>query len=215
MPVDNIIGTVRSLNQNWDEAHLDEKHSLINLIEMESSRLDRFVQNLLDMTELVTGTIHLNLAQLDIRTLIKDVISHLSRRVGERVIRFDCSEALPLIEGDADILRRVFINIIENACTYSPFDQPITIKATSEGTQIKIAFNDRGAGIPESERERVFDMFYRIKSGATQSGAGGAGLGLSICRGFIEAHQGQISARQGEDGVGTKIVIRLPLKAQI
>jgi two-component system sensor histidine kinase KdpD len=72
-------------------------------------------------------------------------------------------------------------------------------------------------GIPEGERERVFDMFYRLKNasinGEGGGESGGAGLGLSICRGFIEAHHGKIIARSGEGGIGTSIAIRLPIKA--
>ncbi|MDR3450866.1 MAG: ATP-binding protein, partial [Alphaproteobacteria bacterium] len=117
------------------------------------------------------------------------------------------------VSGDKDILRRVFVNIIENACKYSPADRPVEITARREASELRVAITDHGNGIPEAERERVFDMFYRIKSGALSNAVIGAGLGLSICRGFIEAHGGHISAQQGEGG-GTSIVIRLPIDAE-
>jgi two-component system sensor histidine kinase KdpD len=214
VPLDSIIMAARSLSNGWSDINPTEQRSLIALIEKQSDRLDRFVQNLLDMTELVTGAVHLNLELVDLRALIQSALTRLAPQLGSRPVNFTFADGLPSIEGDPNILRRVFVNIIENACTYSPFDQPITIVGRQEGTDIKIAISDRGAGIPESERERVFDMFYRIKSGATHHSINGAGLGLSICRGFIGAHQGQISARSGDDGIGTKIVVRLPVKTQ-
>ena len=116
-----------------------------------------------------------------------------------------------MIEADSDTLRRVFVNVIENACAYSLPDQPITIVVKQDGRDVKIAVTDQGLGIPESERERVFDMFYRIKKGGGVDSVAGVGLGLSICRGFVEAHQGHISAQSGKGGVGTSIVIRLPV----
>ena len=211
-PLDSIILTARNLTNGWSDIHPSEQRSLIGLIEKESDRLDRFVQNLLDMTELVTGTVHLNVKTIDVLSLIKDALARLSRLIGLRSIKLDCEEGLPVIEGDEDILRRVLINIIENACSYSPFDQPITISARQESGEVKIIVSDRGPGIPEVERDRVFDMFYRVKNGASHHTVKGVGLGLSIARGFIEAHHGHISARSGDDGVGTKIIVLLPAK---
>jgi two-component system sensor histidine kinase KdpD len=214
-PLDSIILTARNLTNGWSDIHPSEQRALIGLIEKESDRLDRFVQNLLDMTELVTGTVRLDVKAVDITVLIKEALARLSRLIGLRSIKFAYDEALPMIEGDEDILRRVFINIIENACAYSPFDQAVTITARHEGEDIKITISDRGPGIPETERDRVFDMFYRVKSGGAHNTVKGVGLGLSIARGFVEAHHGQISARSGDDGVGTKIVIILPIKALV
>ena len=132
----------------------------------------------------------------------------LSSQIGPRQLRFDIGSNLPQVNGDAGVLERVLINILENAIRYSPVDQPVTLTAQRKGRSVVIAVTDKGAGIPESERERVFDMFYRIK--AAQGATHGAGLGLSICRGFIEAHKGRIVADTGEGGVGTKIMIYLP-----
>jgi len=212
-PLDSIIVTARNLSNGWGTIPPAEQQTLVGHIEQEADNLDRFVENLLDMTELVTGNVRLNRQPTDLRLIIDQALTRLSHRTENRVINLDYATALPPIEADADTLRRVFVNLVENACSYSSPDQPISLSAKQEGQDIKITVTDRGPGIPESERERVFDMFYRIKKGNTlASPVAGAGLGLSICRGFIEAHQGTISAQPGEDGVGTSIVIRLPVR---
>ena len=208
-PLDNIIAIARGLRSEEIILSPVEQRAQITFIAHEADRLDRFIENLLDMTELVTGNIRLNLQPTDLRLVIEQALTRFSSPAEKHILRFDCAENLPLIEGDAKALHRVFVNLIENACAFSPPDQPITIVAERKGSGIKITITDRGAGIPDNERERVFDMFYRIKKETFN----GAGLGLSICRGFIEGHHGKIIARSGEGGVGTSIIIRLPIRA--
>lgn len=214
VPLDSIIYTARSLNGGWNEISSEQQRSLVAHIEQESDRLDRFVENLLDMTELVTGSVHFNRVPTDLRGVIEKAMIRLFRRLKERDVYFDYAEGLPLIEADSDTLCRVFVNVIENACSYSTPDQPIKIIVRQEGRYVKTVITDRGVGIPENERQRVFDMFYRVKKDSAATGKiAGAGLGLSICRGFVEAQQGHISAQPGDGGVGTSIVIWLPISA--
>jgi two-component system sensor histidine kinase KdpD len=218
-PLDSIIFAARNLSNDWNEIPVDQQLVLVSHIEQESDRLDRFIENFLDMTELVTGNKRYNRALMNVRDAIELAMARLDRRLKERNVSFDCPDDLPLIEADAQALRRVFVNIIENACSYSLPDQPIDIVVRQEGDYIKTVVTDRGVGIPESERQRVFDMFYRIKKDAASVDAAsvdaiaGAGLGLSICRGFVEAHHGHISAQSGEHGIGTSIIIILPIRA--
>jgi two-component system sensor histidine kinase KdpD len=215
-PLDKIVQASRNLSNDWNEISADQRLALVFHIEQESDRLDRFIENFLDMTELVTGNMNYNLALMSLRDVIELAMARLVRSLKNRKVIFDCPENLPLIEADASALRRVFINIIENACSYSMPDQPIKITVQQEGSFIKAIISDRGIGIPEGEQQRVFDMFYRINKDTSEVGSiAGAGLGLSICRGFIEAHQGHISAQTGEDGIGTNIIVTLPIKASM
>jgi two-component system sensor histidine kinase KdpD len=213
-PLDNIISTSRELSGSWEKIPLDDRLALVAHIEQESDRLDRFIENFLDMTELVTGNMLYHRMLTSIHDAIELAMARLYRHLKEREVFFDCPEDLPLIEADPAILRRVFVNIIENACSYSLPDQPIKIVVRQEGEYVKATIMDRGIGIPESERQRVFDMFYRIKKdSANVDPIAGAGLGLSVCRGFVEAHGGSIAAQAGEDGIGTSIIIYLPIRA--
>ncbi len=212
-PLDNIIATSRALSNEWKAVPPEKCFELVAHIEEESDRLDRFVENLLDMTELVTESVPYNRRPMALGDVLQKAMTRLSRQLTGRHVVFDCPKDIPLIHADPDILCRVFINVIENACAFSLPDQPIKIAVRREGSTIKMTITDKGIGIPESERHRIFDMFYSVKKDASETDIvkTGIGLGLSICRGFIAGHQGHISAHAGEGGIGTTIAIRLPI----
>ena len=208
-PLVAILGATTSLRDYWDKFDDKSRRDLFATIEDESDRLNRFVQNLLDMTQLVSGGLKVKRQPTDIQDLIGSALTKLRKQIGDRPLRLDIPDDLPFVDGDLAILERVLVNIIDNASKYAPKDQPLAITARREAHYIRLTITDRGPGIPEEERERVFDMFYRVKIGSTPSS--GAGLGLAISRGFIEAHGGRIMAQPGIDGIGTQIVIRLPV----
>jgi len=208
-PLVAILGATTSLRDYWDKFDDKSRRDLFATIEDESDRLNRFVQNLLDMTKLVSGALQPKHQPTDVQDLVGSALGKWRKQLGDRPLRLDIPEDLPPVDGDLAILERVLINIIDNACKYAPADQPLTITARREAHYVRLTITDRGPGIPENERDRVFDMFYRVKIGSAPSS--GAGLGLAICRGFIEAHGGRIAAQPGIDGVGTQIVIRLPI----
>jgi two-component system sensor histidine kinase KdpD len=208
-PLVAILGATTSLRDYWDRFDDKARRELFSTIEDESDRLNRFVQNLLDMTQLVAGALKPKRQPTDIQDLVGAALTRVCKQLGNRPLRLDIPHDLPPVSGDLAILERVLVNIIDNACKYAPADQPISITARREAHYIRLTVTDRGPGIPEEERERVFDMFYRVKVGAAPTS--GAGLGLAICRGFIEAHEGRIAAQPGPDGIGTQIVLRLPI----
>ncbi len=208
-PLVAILGATTSLRDYWDKFDDQARRDLFATIEDEADRLNRFVQNLLDMTQLVSGALKLKRQPTDVQDLVGAALTKLRKQVGDRPLRIDIPDDLPPIDGDLTMLERVLVNIFDNACKYAPLDQPLSITARREAHYVRLTIVDRGPGIPDEERERVFDMFYRVKVGATP--ASGAGLGLAICRGFIEAHEGRIAAQPGTEGVGTQIVIRLPI----
>ncbi len=208
-PLVAILGATTSLRDYWDKFDDKARRDLFATIEDEADRLNRFVQNLLDMTQLVSVGLKLKLQDADVQDLIGASLARLRKQLGDRPLRLDISGDLPPVEVDFTIMERVLVNILDNACKYAPPEQPLTIIARREAHYIRLTITDRGPGIPEDERDRVFDMFYRVKVGAAPTS--GAGLGLAISRGFIEAHGGRIAAQPGTDGIGTQIVLRLPL----
>ena len=208
-PLVAILGATTSFRDYWDKFSDATRRDLFATIEDEADRLNRFVQNLLDMTQLVSGGLKLKRQSTEVQDLVGAALSHLRKPLGARNLNLDIPDDLPPINGDFTILEHVLINIMDNACKYASADQPLTVTARREAHYVRLTVTDRGPGIPEEERDRVFDMFYRAKVGTAP--ASGAGLGLAISRGFIEAHGGRIMAQPGADGVGTQIVVRLPI----
>jgi two-component system sensor histidine kinase KdpD len=125
-----------------------------------------------------------------------------------RQIRIDIDPGIPLLNVDSVLVQQVFFNLLDNACKYSPAGSTVTIWARAKEDQVLIEVCDQGAGIPEADREKVFDMFYRVQAADKQTA--GTGLGLAICRGIIGAHGGTIKAEPGLNGAGTCVVITLP-----
>ena len=124
-------------------------------------------------------------------------------------IRVDIAPSLPLLCVDAVLMEQVIFNLLDNACKYAPPGTPIKVWAIRAADHISIEVADQGPGIPPEDREKVFDMFYRVQ--AADSQVAGTGLGLAICRGIVEAHGGTIKAEPGLHGAGTCIIIHLPL----
>jgi two-component system sensor histidine kinase KdpD len=127
-------------------------------------------------------------------------------------VRLDVPLTLPAIKADPILLEQTLVNVLDNAAKYAAPGSEIAITAERSGEALDIAIEDEGPGIPEADRERIFDMFYRVRAGDGDSK--GTGLGLAIARGILDAHGGSIAARSRADGrAGTRIEIRLPLSA--
>ena len=173
-----------------------------------SERLNRFVQNLLDMTRLGAGAMKPRVDWADLRDVVGAAVQRAARLARAHTIRIDIAADMPLLCIDAVLMEQVFFNLIDNACKYSPAGTAVKVWAIRTPRHIAIEVADQGPGIPPEDRERVFDMFYRVNQADAQSGTG---LGLAICRGIVEAHGGTIHAEPGLHGAGTCIIIHLPL----
>jgi two-component system sensor histidine kinase KdpD len=209
-PLASIIGAAGSLDSYGDAMNQDDRHALLDTIRLEGERLDRYIQNLLDMTRLGHGTLTLTRDWIGVDELIGSAIARLHRyQPGTRFSVTIADDLAPLWVHPA-LLEQALFNVIENAAHFSPPDTPVAIRAqrTSE-RDMSIEVQDRGPGIPAPERERIFDMFYSVERG--DRGRQGTGLGLAICRGMVGAHGGRVEAAAGDDGRGTVIRITLPL----
>jgi len=145
---------------------------------------------------------------------VHDVVGAALHQLGEasrsHPVSITIAPDLPLVPMDHVLIVQVLVNMLDNALKYSPGDAPIDIEARLDAGQLEIRVLDRGRGIPEQELARVFDKFFR---GTLPGPARGAGLGLSICKGFVEAHNGRILAKRRTQG-GTELAFFLPLEAK-
>ncbi len=207
-PIAAITGAASSLLDTSTRANESARLELTHNIQSAAGRLNRLVENLLDMSRLESGRLQLKRDWCDVSEVIGVAVKNLAQELAERRLTIDTAPSLPLIQVDFVLLEQVLVNLLDNACHYTPAGSPIAITARQQGQTIEIAVRDAGEGIPPDDLERIFDKFYRVSGTA----AGGTGLGLSISRGLIEAHGGSLSAENVASG-GAEFIIRLPLTA--
>ncbi|MCA3449117.1 MAG: sensor histidine kinase KdpD [Rhodobacter sp.] len=208
-PLVTIIGAAGSLADTPSLPAAARKDLAENIRE-EGERLDRYVQNLLDMTRIGHGALNLHLAPLDVGELIGSARHRLRAPLRAHQVTADVPESLPLVFADEVLLEQVLVNILDNAAKYAPAGSTIALAARLTGVRLELSITDSGPGIPHAEQGRVFDMFYRVTEGDRQRA--GTGLGPAICKGLTEAMGGTIRAETASpDGTGTRIVLSLPL----
>ena len=206
-PLVAITGALSALEE--DEHLLDEtaRRSLVENALSEAHRLNRLVGNLLNMTRIEAGALHLDIEPCDIADIIGSAVDAVETRLQGRSLVLHLAPNLPLAPLDFVLIVQVLVNLLDNAIKYSPADQPIEISAWHETGLLRILVDDHGPGIPAGDLERVFDKFYRVQNPGSVSGTG---LGLSICKGIVEAHGGQIHAENRTDG-GARITLSFAL----
>lgn len=205
-PLVTIIGAAGSLAET--DLPPAARKDLAENIREEGERLDRYVQNLLDMTRLGHGALTPRQAPLDLAELVGSARQRMRGLLRTHILKVDLPPALPLVLADGVLLEQVLVNILDNATKYAPAGSEILISGTASGARVELSIADRGPGIPAADRSRVFDMFYRVAGGDRQRA--GTGLGLAICKGLVEAMGGSIRAESGwPDGSGTRIVLAL------
>jgi two-component system sensor histidine kinase KdpD len=133
------------------------------------------------------------------------------RKVIKHKVEIEVPKELDPARADRALLEQVLINLLENAAKYSPASSVIKVTARQDGSNVFLAVQDEGPGIPVAERNRVFDLFFRAQH--RDSGVSGSGLGLAICKGFVEAMGGKIAALDGHGGHGSTFEISLPIDA--
>jgi|GEM_PF-1193015 len=183
----------------------EETKEYIHLIKQSVTGLHKLVIEYLEAARLESGSVELNFVHLDLPVIVAETITLLAPRAEEQGIRIklDYPDRIPAIEGDADMLRRVCGNLIGNAVKYSPSETEITVTISQHGSEIIMEVADRGYGIPEEDREKVFQKFFRSKQ--TQK-ITGTGLGLAITKEIVERHGGKIRV-EDRDGGGTVFIV--------
>jgi len=208
-PLAAIIGAAGSLDNYADAMNAADRHDLLETVRLEGERLDRYIQNLLDMTRLGHGAIALERDWIGIDELVGAATSRMRRYQPDVRFAIAIASELPPLWVHPALVEQALFNVLENAARFSPPGEAITISAERVGeTSLRIDISDRGPGIADEDRKRIFDMFYSVAHG---DGAHGTGLGLAICRGMVEAHGGTVEALQRTEGQGTTMRITLPL----
>jgi len=205
IPIAAIMGSSETLlEQQLPEPIQKELYSEINIA---SIRLNRLVENLLNMSRLESGRITPHPDWCDIQDLANSVSESLKHELEPFKFSVFIPEDMPLIFVDFGLMEQVLHNLILNATQNAPAGSLIQLKVLMDNLTLRIQVIDQGTGFPETELASVFDKFYRGKNAK----AGGTGLGLSIVKGFVEAHNGNVSASNGAKG-GAVFTIKIPAK---
>jgi two-component system sensor histidine kinase KdpD len=205
-PLASITGALSSLQEKTLTINQKDRNSLIETAREEAERLNRLVENLLNMTRLEAGAIHLRKEPYDIQDVIGSSLEQIGERLDNRKVKINIQPDLPHIPLDFTLFGQVLVNLLDNAVKYSAEDTLIEINVNQKDDSVVIEICDRGVGIPPSDLERVFDKFYRVQRPENISGTG---LGLTICKGIIEIHGGTIKA-SNRPGGGTIVTVMLP-----
>ena len=208
-PLAAIAGASSSLLEGAPIADEKTRQDLLQSIVDESRRLARLVDNLLDMTRLESGIVALNKQWHVLEEIVGSARSRLRKELERHPVRVEIPADLPLLNVDGLWMEQMLVNLLENAARYTPAGTRVDIAANRQGLHAVIRVSDNGPGLPLGSENRVFDKFFRGSITPTVDGRRGAGLGLAICKAIVQAHGGQISARNRAGG-GAEFVITLP-----
>lgn len=184
---------------------------LVAIIDEETERMNQLVTEAVRMSQIDAGKIRLERESLDVAQLLARVLEHFESQASGRSLRLNPSANLPRVSADPELLSLALRQLIDNALKYSPPSSPIGVVADLEGERVVIRVHDRGPGIPERERERIFDKFYR--RGAVKDRVPGTGLGLYIAREILRTHGGDLWI-ESEPGEGSEFCAALPLRKE-
>lgn len=208
-PLSTVLGASTTLIDLGDKLTPAVRADLLLSIREEAERLSRYVGDLLDMTRLEGGGLNIRADWVDVRDVLNAAGKRVARRLGERKLIRDFPAQLSLVMVDQGLLEQALVNILENAVAYSPDGSTVELAAYEDRGAVVISIEDEGVGISTAELERVFDKFRRMEEPSDRTK--GAGLGLAIAKGFVEAMNGRIAAASPiQDGKGTRILISLP-----
>jgi two-component system, OmpR family, phosphate regulon sensor histidine kinase PhoR len=206
------ITSIKGFSETLLDGAMHDKDTLeafLEIILKESDRLQVLIQELLDLSKIEQHGFHLSAGSVDLRQQAAEVIEILEGKAAQKdiVLTLDQKDRQAVIEGDADRLKQVLINLISNAITYTPNGGRVEISLIDQDDTVSILVKDSGIGIEKSEIPRIFERFYRVDRARSRN-SGGTGLGLAIVKHIVEAHRGQIEVTS-QVGKGTTFTIKL------
>jgi two-component system sensor histidine kinase KdpD len=207
-PLASITGAASTLLEGESRLDAGTRRDLLEALHEEADRLNRLVQNLLEMTRLESGALQLQSEWHSVEEVVGAALGRFGKALARRPVTTRVPADLPLVPMDDVLIEQVLINLVDNVLKYTPAGSPLEISAEDTGAAVLIEVADRGPGLPPGEERRIFEKFHR---GEAAPSARGAGLGLAICHGIVRAHGGRIWAENRPDG-GVAIRFTLPLK---
>ena len=211
-PLTSIQGFARAIQDGTAQSP-EELAQAADVIDMETARMHRLVQELLTLTKLDAGTIAFSFETLDISPLLKAAQHKFTPQTEAAGIQFEIieSERPAVIQGDPDRLMQVLDNLLDNALKFTPAGGTITLRSEINNGSVWIHVIDTGEGIPLEDQSRIFERFYQVDKARTGGEVRGYGLGLAICQQIVQAHGGTLSVTS-QPGEGSHFVVKIPLQ---
>lgn len=215
--VSTLLEELRVKTFSGDRVVLDAeaRQEMLEVIDEECDRLDRFVEGLVELARIEAGEMHLRRRWGAVDEIITAALARAEPLTRNHKVVVDIEREIPLVQVDPRAVAEVVYTLIDNAAKYSPAGKTILVKAEgAESGMIKIAVEDEGKSIPHDLRERVFDKFFRATRDGDTADSGqpkGTGMGLAVAKGIVEAHGGHIWVEDGRKGMGTCVLFTLPV----
>lgn len=211
-PLTAMRGSIDSLLALGEQIPLADRLELLEGTRDEAERLDRYIQNLLDMTRLGHGGLKLARDWVAPADIVASATQRLRPVLSALRLEIQVPQQLPLLYVHAALIEQALVNVLENAARFSPPQGRLRVAIEADAEELRFIVSDQGPGIPEHERTKIFDMFYTAARG--DRGGQGTGLGLAICQGMLGAHGGRVTVSEGLDGLGASLTLHLPLHTQ-
>jgi K+-sensing histidine kinase KdpD len=215
--VSTLLEELRSKTFNGKKVTLDTeaRQEMLEVIDEECDRLDRFVEGLVELARIEAGEMHLRRRWGAVDEIISAALARAEPLTRHYKVFVEVEGEIPLVRVDPRAVAEVIYTLVDNAAKYSPAGKNILVSAERvEGGMIKIAVEDEGKSIPRDLRERVFDKFFRATRDGDTANSGqpkGTGMGLAVAKGIVEAHGGHIWVEDGREGMGTCVLFTLPV----
>jgi hypothetical protein len=199
------LTAIRTITAALRSADLDtgQRDALLVDVDREAERLARLLSNLLDAARVEADALRPALVRVPVEELCRAAVDDARASLGGRLVEIELERDLPPVEVDETMIRRALVNVLENAARHDP--GPLRVRAARAGGYLETRVIDHGPGVPTSERQRIFDAFQRLPVRRD-----GTGLGLTIARGFVEAHRGDVRVETTKGG-GATFVLSLPI----
>jgi K+-sensing histidine kinase KdpD len=211
-PLTAILGSATSLRKFRRTLGDRAQEELIATIQEEAERLKRFIANLLDMTRIEAGAVRPHADMVELRDIVSSALDRAHHAMVRHRIAVEVDGHLPAMRLDPVLLEQVLFNLFDNAAKYAPVGTEIRISAWHNGEAMLLQVMDEGPGVPPGDLDRIFEKFYRVQAGDGRRD--GIGLGLAICKGFVEAMGGTIEACNRAQGHGAIFAIAFPASTE-
>jgi K+-sensing histidine kinase KdpD len=205
-PLSAITGAASTLTEAGDNLPPADRAAMLETISSEAERMERLINNLLEMTRLESGGVAFKREWQPLAEVVGTALHHVRKRLGDRPVKIDLPLNLPLVCVDSVAFEQVLVNLLDNAVEHTPPSTAIEIAGAAVNGSVTLSIADHGPGLPNGDESRIFEKFFRAHVGQNRRGIG---LGLAICRTIVEAHGGKVTAENRPDG-GAVFHIALP-----